>query len=157
GRGLPSGCQEILEPDVAGPQNGTVALLLLLEQPKKQAEMRGQVLRDIRYDYPRHRRTPALLHPLELVVAQWHDGDRLGPTISQLVFQLALRIEWVGGDDNAAGLEDAVERHDGLGRVGHVDDRPVTFGKAVRGEPGGDGITGLVQLAKGDPPSLEND
>src|SRR5690554_2652839 len=87
---------------------------------------------------------PLLLHVLQLLIEEAEDENSICAAICQLVLQLPFAIKRIGGDDNAAGFENAVISDDELGGVGHIYDSPVVLFEAVGYQARGERVAEVV-------------
>lgn len=122
----------------------------LFQQPVEHAFDAGQVVLDVSDYDALDLGLAALLHLFEQGIVTTEHEDCFRAAVLQLVLQLALGVERIGGDDDAARFQDAVIDDDELRQVGHVDDGPVAFLETVGDQPGGYRIGGLVHFGIGE-------
>ncbi len=146
--------EHILQPQVAFCQGHTMAALLLLQQREQGPHQARQILLDIGHHQPPQ--AGLGLDALDQVVEVAHHQHDLDAGVVQLVLDLARRIQRVGGDDDAAGLEDGVEGHHELRRVRHEDPYRVALLYPEGRQAGRQAIGQLVHFGVGHDVAFED-
>jgi hypothetical protein len=137
--------QQVLEPDVVVPQRHAVALFALPGQGVEDLQERAHVFLDVDGHHAAHRGVGLDgFHPL---VDPAEDNGRRGTGVGELVFQLAGRVDGVGGHHDAADLLNGEVGDDELRDVRHDQSHPIPFAyPQLMVEGRGQAVRELVEL-----------